>query len=64
MACSGEMINCEVCQCRHPADFACEDSGMFDYLHAKPLPNAHLYEPFRSILNAFAAIPAKLRGHD
>ena len=29
--------------------------------NAKPLPNAHLREPFRSILNAFAAIPAKLR---
>lgn len=24
MACSGEMIDCEVCQCRHPADFACD----------------------------------------
>ena len=24
MACSGEMILCEACGCRHPADFACD----------------------------------------
>ena len=51
MPCSGELIDCEACQCRHPADFACDGDGISNKASE---PNAHVIEPFRSILNSFA----------